>query len=223
MIYIRFLYIVTILTTLLLVACTDSIIKDLYPNFSVPILEGATNINTFENQNLISKDTHYILSKLESPEVIFEKFNFEFKKYKLLENTKLVFPELNLVNNTISTGDWQKEPAIYTKGWVDEDKLIIVKVTLTYTFDKKIKVNCFIHPYLDSTLMSNFHNFLDKEGKTEEFYQLINKYGKKNGDFNHTLAIKENPNSEILKTYVQFVEDNFSVIKENYTKYTNKN
>ena len=143
MIYTRFLRLKTILIALLLVSCTDSTVKDLYPNFTVPVLEGATNINTYENQNLISQDTHYVISKLESPEAIFEKFNFEFKKYKLTENTNLVFPELATLDKTISMGDWQQEPARYTKGWVDEDKFIVVKVTLTYTFDKKNKNKLF--------------------------------------------------------------------------------
>jgi hypothetical protein len=223
----RICFFISFITLIVLFACSNEHSKkeDPYPKFTFPIISNSSKVTTNWENDIYGKSTSYFIQELRSPETIFNFYNNEFEKKGFKTNFTNSFPNLNFSQQQkyFQEGNWQAPPAIYAMAWKNQDNSMLIKVSLIYQKNETVQIICFIHPYSDQTEFLKFMQILNEEGNEEELSIILNKYRKKNGNFDLAKAKKEKTPNIILSKLIKIVENDTLQLRSNYLKYSAKN
>jgi hypothetical protein len=195
--------------------------KNLYPGLSIPLYAGASESTIKNDKDSFGQNTIYKLKEAVPPENIFDFYNAELTKLGFEQNNEAAFLSKNTGADHLAQGIWTSPPARYLKGWANHDKTIVIKTTLNYTNDNKVKIDCFIHPYSDPEPLLNYLKALDKTGEIDEFNNILSIYGLPNKNLDIKKALEEQPNNKIVIALSQIMEKSNAEVQSNYDKYIN--
>lgn len=187
--------------------------KDSFPEIKLPLYPKAIRINHIINRPEGTKSVSYkVRIKWPAQELIeFYESEFEqmgFSKYsadgygrgkwfQFIDGTKKNEPE---VNRFIET-------------WADKNHSIRVLLHLDYLRERdnpwpnEVFVMCQIQQFFDYTKLNEFMEKMRRSGKEQEFNELLLKYLSKDKDMDIERALKENPDNEDLKEFIQLLKN----------------
>ncbi len=111
-------------------------------------------------------------------------------------------------------------PARYFRAWVDSHKNLMFKLTLSYEDDTdKLSVTCFLHPSAQHDLFIEFDKWVTDMGKEQEFGEFLTSYTKPDKNVDIKRALKENPNSKLIKKIAKAAEQDKQNIAAAYKTY----
>lgn len=210
------LYIIISSLTFLCIFSTCSFAENMsgepYPQIEIPIYSGAKDVNYFVDLNLQLKSKSYVIEvAYPATEVI----NFYNRKLKELGfNEFLEDPVAKAKWISFQDGTKKGHPFIrqFAKFWVDQEKRIEILLVLRYEtampkkWDNKLSVVCQVAPFVERKEIDEFFEKLEKEGKSEYFFKLLEKYSTADQNVDFERAIRENPNNQYLKEYRDLIE-----------------
>jgi hypothetical protein len=192
--------------------------EDLYPNFPLPAYTGAFDIIRNNDIESFGKSVVYNIDFPYPPKDLIDFYFDYFEK----RNLKII------ANDSLANQKWQIEdsvPRTYAARWADKN--VTVLMTLTYKNKYKdnksdgclLQVTCFIHPFISS---DQFEKFIAKTKTPEwsdEFQYVLENYVSKDQPINLEKALKDNPDSKLIKEFVSIEKEMRMESQEKYNAY----
>ncbi len=186
--------------------------KDSFPQINLPVYPDAFQVHHIINRPEGAKSAQYKVKIKWPAQPLVDFYHSEFKrmglsKYaedgygrgewgKFIDGTKKNAPEINR----------------YIETWVDDKHSIRILLSMNYMrikgnpWPKEVSVVCQVSRFYDFTKLNEFDEKLRKSGKYEQFHTMIGKYIKDNNEIDIEKALKENPDNEELKEYIELLK-----------------
>jgi hypothetical protein len=197
------------LVSIVLIFCSGGQ-KDPYPEFTIPIYKGASDISTGFDNSTYGKHAKFLVDE-SFPATGVKQFYEDFL-------TKNGFSELKNYPGTDKTWvqynsqsmKWDlmadSPPARNCRAWVDSYQTLIFKLKLDYAVEDKLSVACFLRPYTRENHFDRFEKWIGKMGKEKAFAEFVTKYSSDSQKVDTERALKENPDNELIKRFAAAVE-----------------
>jgi hypothetical protein len=193
----------------------------LYPGLEVPLYNGASESVVYNDKEILGQTRSYQINEAVPPDEIFSFYSKELTKLGFKPNNQIAFPSQE-TKDYIRQGSWTTPPARYFKGWTNQTNSIVIKTTVTYTVDNKVKISLFVHPYSDPQPLFGYIDELKKAGEDEEFNKILSQYGSQDRDIDIEKALKEQPKNKIVIKLAQLMKEAKDELRKNYNEFINQ-
>jgi hypothetical protein len=211
-----------LLVFIALVSCSAKE-KDPYPEFAIPVYENAYDISTGFDNSMYGKSVQFFVRETfpashvkQFYEDFLSKKGFsELKNYQYADKTWVRFNGESMKWDIVAASP----PARYCRAWVDRHQNLMLKFKLNYEAEDKLSVTCFLHPYTRDNHFDNFEKWIAQMGKEKEFGEFLTKYTVTGKKVDTERALKENPDSQLIKKFAEAVEQDRQNIETAYKAY----
>lgn len=209
------LYIISSLTYIYIFSTccfAENMIGEPYPQIEIPTYLGAKDVDYFVDLTLQLKSKSYVVESAYPATEVINFYNRKFKELGLNEFLEDPVAEAKWIN--FQDGTKKGHPFIrqFAKSWIDQEKRIEILLVLRYEttiskkWNDKLLVVCQIAPFVEHKVIFDFFKKLEKEGKSEYFFKLLEKYYTTDQNVDFERAIRENPNNQYLKEYRDLIK-----------------
>jgi hypothetical protein len=197
------------LVSIVLISCSGGK-KDPYPEFTIPLYKGASDISTGFDSSTYGKHVKFLVDESfpaagvkQFYEGFLSKNGFsELKNYPGADKTWVQYNSQSMKWDLVA----DSPPARNCRAWVDSHETIVFKLKLNYEVEDTLSVTCFLHPYTRENHFDRFEEWIGKTGKEKAFAEFVTKYTSASQKVDTERALKENPDNELIKRFAAAVE-----------------
>lgn len=217
------LTIIVTMVSIFLASCSAKT-KDPYPEINLPVYTDSYDISTAFDESIFGKTLRFSVQK-QFPAFNVQKYYESFLSEKGFSELKdFPYSDKTWVKFNSKSLKWDivadSPPARYFRAWVDNHQNLIFKLTLRYDDNTdKLSVTCFLHPYAQHDLFSQFDKWVSDKGKDQEFAEFLTNYRKPNNKVDIERALEENPKSELIQKFAKAAEQDKQNIEAAYKAY----
>jgi hypothetical protein len=205
-----------------LLSCSDNK-NDPFPEFTIPIYKGASEISTGFDTAAYGKHIRFLVDETfpasgvrKFYEGFLSKSGFsELKNYPGADRTWVRYNNQSLKWDRVADAP----PARNCRAWVDSHETIVFKLKLNYEVEDKLSVTCFLHPYTSENHFDRFEKWLAQTDKEKAFAEFVTKYSRSSQKVDIERALKENPDNELIRKFAAAVEQDKHNIEAAYKAY----